>query len=86
MQPPRNVPYEIKFLVQIIENFKLQDDEYKVYFLNNVNPMICYNRMKKMEEVKKNLMRSISHELVTYLACAYVHLNWACDTLKENEQ
>jgi hypothetical protein len=36
-----------------------------------MTPHILNNKIKKLESVKKNLMRSISHELLTYLNGAY---------------
>lgn len=39
-----------------------------------MTPYILKNRIKMLESVKKNLMRSISHELLTYLNGAYGYI------------
>ena len=39
-----------------------------------MTPYLLKNKIKKLESLKKNLMRSISHELLTYLNGAYGYM------------
>lgn len=43
----------------------------KTLFFQDLSSSILKTKVKKLEQVKKNLLRSISHELATYLNGAY---------------
>lgn len=67
----------MKFLVDQMKcrQFIETDDKFKVFFISDLTPYLLKNKIKKLESVKKNLMRSISHELLTYLNGAFGYIN-----------
>lgn len=63
-------------LVNVIENCRIfdQDDDLQIFFIHELNPVLLKTSLKKLESVKKNLLRSISHELLTNLNAAYGYI------------
>lgn len=63
-------------LVHVIDNYKIfdQDDDLQIFFIHELNPVLLKTSLKKLESVKKNLLRSISHELLTNLNAAYGYI------------
>ena len=66
----------MKMLVNVIENCRIfdQDDDLQIFFIHELNPVLLKTSLKKLESVKKNLLRSISHELLTNLNAAYGYI------------
>lgn len=56
-----------------MENYKLfdSDEDLQIYFIHDMNPYLLRSRLKKLESAKRNLMRSISHELLTSINVVY---------------
>ncbi|CAK79579.1 unnamed protein product (macronuclear) [Paramecium tetraurelia] len=87
-QSPSTMQHEMKFLIHVIENYKLfnDDDELQLFYLQELNPVLLQTTLKKLESVKKNLLRSISHELLTNLNAAYGYIKQCQDRLLKGEE
>lgn len=68
--------HKMKFMVNVMDNYKLMEDsnDMQIYFIQELSPVILKTKLKKLESVKKNLLRSISHELLTNLNAAYGYI------------
>lgn len=68
--------HDMKFLIHVIENYKLfdEEDDFQIFFVHELNPVLLKTSLKKLESVKKNLLRSISHEMLTNLNAAYGYI------------
>ncbi|CAD8066099.1 unnamed protein product [Paramecium sonneborni] len=80
--------HDMKFLVNVIENYKLfdEEDDFQIFFVHELNPVLLKTSLKKLESVKKNLLRSISHEMLTNLNAAYGYIKQCQDRLLKGEQ
>lgn len=60
-------------MLSVVDKYEINEQELpiKTLFFNDLSPLILKTKIKKLEQVKKNLMRSISHEFSTYLNGAY---------------
>ncbi|CAD8167173.1 unnamed protein product [Paramecium pentaurelia] len=87
-QSPSTMQHEMKFLIHVIEDYKLfnDDDELQLFYLQELNPVLLQTSLKKLESVKKNLLRSISHELLTNLNAAYGYIKQCQDRLLKGEE
>lgn len=50
------------------------DDEFQIYFIHELNQVLLKSKLKKSENIKKNLLRSISHELLTNLNAVFGYI------------
>lgn len=61
-----------------MENYKMiennDDDEFQIYFIHELNQVLLKSKLKKSENIKKNLLRSISHELLTNLNAVFGYI------------
>ncbi|CAD8127176.1 unnamed protein product [Paramecium sonneborni] len=67
------INHKMKFLVNVLENCRLfdNDDGLQIYFIHEINQILLRAKLKKLESIKKNILRSISHELLTNLNAIY---------------
>ncbi|CAD8072626.1 unnamed protein product [Paramecium sonneborni] len=85
---PSTMNHDMKFLIYVIENYKLfdEEDDFQIFFVHELNPVLLKTSLKKLESVKKNLLRSISHEMLTNLNAAYGYIKQCQDSLLKGEQ
>ncbi|CAD8114467.1 unnamed protein product [Paramecium primaurelia] len=78
---------KMKFLINVLENCRIfdNDDELQIYFIHEVNQVLLKTKLKKLESIKKNLLRSISHELLTNLNAVYGFIKQSQDKLLKQE-
>ncbi|CAD8155354.1 unnamed protein product [Paramecium pentaurelia] len=78
---------KMKFLINVLENCRIfdNDDELQIYFIHEVNQVLLKTKLKKLESIKKNLLRSISHELLTNLNAVYGFIKQSQDKLFKQE-
>ncbi|CAD8122224.1 unnamed protein product [Paramecium sonneborni] len=79
--------HKMKFLINVLENCKFfdNDDELQIYFIHEVNQILLKAKLKKLESIKKNLLRSISHELLTNLNAVFGFIKQSQDRLLKQE-
>ncbi|CAD8170647.1 unnamed protein product [Paramecium octaurelia] len=79
--------HKMKFLINVLENCRIfdNDDELQIYFIHEVNQILLRTKLKKLESIKKNLLRSISHELLTNLNAVYGFIKQCQDKLLKQE-
>ncbi|CAK79286.1 unnamed protein product (macronuclear) [Paramecium tetraurelia] len=79
--------HKMKFLINVLENCNIfdNDDELQIYFIHEVNQILLRTKLKKLESIKKNLLRSISHELLTNLNAVYGFIKQSQDKLLKQE-
>ncbi|CAK64252.1 unnamed protein product (macronuclear) [Paramecium tetraurelia] len=85
---PSTMNHDMKFLIHVIENYKLfdEEDDFQIFFVHELNPVLLKTSLKKLESVKKNLLRSISHEMLTNLNAAYGYIKQCQDRLLKGEE
>ncbi|CAD8198125.1 unnamed protein product [Paramecium pentaurelia] len=79
--------HKMKFLINVLENCRIfdNDDELQIYFIHEVNQILLRAKLKKLESIKKNLLRSISHELLTNLNAVFGYIKQSQDKLLTQE-
>ncbi|CAD8207915.1 unnamed protein product [Paramecium octaurelia] len=79
--------HKMKFLINVLENCRIfdNDDELQIYFIHEVNQILLRAKLKKLESIKKNLLRSISHELLTNLNAVFGFIKQSQDRLLNKE-
>ncbi|CAD8124944.1 unnamed protein product [Paramecium sonneborni] len=79
--------HKMKFLINVLENCKFfdNDDELQIYFIHEVNQILLRAKLKKLESIKKNLLRSISHELLTNFNAVFGFIKQSQDRLLKQE-
>lgn len=77
----------MKFLVNVLENCRLfdNDDGLQIYFIHEINQILLRAKLKKLETIKKNILRSISHELLTNLNAIFGFIKQCQDKLSSKE-
>lgn len=72
---PSIINQRVRLLVsQVKSEPSDSNDEYRVYVMQDLSQALTKEKLDEMDRVKKNLFRSISHDLVTYLNGAYGYL------------
>ncbi|CAK66470.1 unnamed protein product (macronuclear) [Paramecium tetraurelia] len=87
---PRSNPtinHKMKFLVNVLENCRIfdNDDGLQIYFINEINQILLRAKLKKLESIKKNILRSISHELLTNLNAIFGFIKQCQDKQSSKE-
>ncbi|CAD8136032.1 unnamed protein product [Paramecium pentaurelia] len=87
---PKSKPtinHKMKFLVNVLENCRLfdNDDGLQIYFINEINQILLRAKLKKLESIKKNILRSISHELLTNLNAIFGFIKQCQDKQSSQE-
>jgi K+-sensing histidine kinase KdpD len=74
-KPPSLINQRVKLLVNQVESMPSDsNDQYRVYMVQDVTQALTKEKLEEIERVKRNLFRSISHDLVTYLNGAHGYL------------
>ncbi|CAD8196462.1 unnamed protein product [Paramecium pentaurelia] len=87
---PKSKPtinHKMKFLVNVLENCRLfdNDDGLQIYFIHEINQILLRAKLKKLESIKKNILRSISHELLTNLNAIFGFIKQCQDKQSSQE-
>ncbi|CAD8175001.1 unnamed protein product [Paramecium pentaurelia] len=80
--------HKVRLMVNLIQISDVLNEEqdYQIYCINELSPLLLQYTVKKLEQVKKTIMRSLSHELRTSLNAVNGYISEAYERIDNIQQ